>query len=83
MILRKYRKGVKYHSVSMTFPLPDEEEDFYNAFNGYHYRRAIQDFLEESIRQRLKYQNLPADQDQLLEALRTELLEHVEDLHLM
>ncbi len=82
MILRKYRHAEKCYSVSMTFPRPEEEEAFYTAFNGQGYRSAIEDFLEESIRHRLKYQDLPADQDQLLEALRTELLDHVDDLHL-
>lgn len=83
MILRKYRHKDTCYSVSMTFPRPKEEEAFYTAFNGQGYRKAIEEFLEDSIRQRLKYAQVSAVERVLLETLRTELKEHVGDLHLI
>jgi hypothetical protein len=79
---REYKHNGRGRTVSLTYPLPEEQAEFEAALSGMKYRLAIEEFLEQSIRPRLKYQDLPAEQDRLLEELRAELLEDCEGLQL-
>ena len=80
MTKREYKHNGRVRTASLTYPLPEEREEFAAALHGMRYRVAIENFLEQAIRQRLKYQELSAKEDALLETLRAELLAECQGL---
>ena len=56
----------------LEFNLPEEAEEYKNASNGMNAHIAISEFYNESLRKRLKYQDLPARVQVEVEKIREE-----------
>jgi hypothetical protein len=59
-------------TATLTFTLPDEQEEFYHAAKGADWRCALED-MDAYLRSRLKYEDLPEDVDAALDAARQHL----------
>ena len=63
-------------TATLTFTLPDEQEEFYLAAKGADWRMVVED-MDGYLRARLKYEDLPEDVDAALDAARQKLHEFV------
>jgi len=63
--------------ATLTFNLPEENDEFILATRGSNLYRAIWDYDQE-LRKLLKYGDLPADLYDLYEKIRTQLHDHLE-----
>jgi hypothetical protein len=59
-------------TATLTFTLPDEQEEFYLAAKGAEWRLVVED-MDAHLRSRLKYEDLPEDVDAALDAARQHL----------
>jgi uncharacterized protein (DUF1800 family) len=59
-------------TATLTFTLPDEQEEFYLAAKGADWRIVVED-MDAHLRSRLKYEDLPEDVDAALDAARQHL----------
>jgi hypothetical protein len=59
-------------TATLTFTLPEEQEEFYHAAKGADWRCALED-LDAHLRSRLKHEDLPEDVDKALDAARQHL----------
>jgi hypothetical protein len=59
-------------TATLTFTLPDEQEEFYLAAKGADWRLVVED-MDAHLRSRLKYEDLPEDVDKALDAARQHL----------
>lgn len=58
--------------ATLSFNLPEEEQEFQWAQSGFEYLRTIEE-LDNYLRSKLKYSELTADQHQIYEEIRSEL----------
>lgn len=63
-------------TATLTFTLPEEQEEFYFAAKGADWRCVLED-LDGYLRGRLKYEDLPQDADKALDEARQKLHELV------
>jgi hypothetical protein len=61
-------------TATLTFTLPDEQEEFYHAAKGADWRCALED-MDAYLRSRLKHEDLSEDADKALDAARQKLHE--------
>jgi hypothetical protein len=61
-------------TATLTFTLPEEQEEFYLAAKGADWRIVVED-MDAHLRARLKYEDLPEDVDKALDAAREKLHE--------
>lgn len=66
---------------TLTFTLPEEQDEFELAANAHKYLAAIQDF-DDYLRSQLKYCDLPAQEADILQRVRDKLNEYTRDLPL-
>lgn len=67
--------------VILEFNLPEEQEAFDHAQKGWKYKSILDDFDQQILRKRLKYEaKLSASNQKLLEAIRNELHELMQEL---
>jgi hypothetical protein len=59
-------------TATLTFTLPDEQEEFYHAAKGAEWRMVVED-IDAHLRSKLKYEDLPEDVDAALDAARQHL----------
>jgi hypothetical protein len=59
-------------TATLTFTLPDEQEEFYHAVQGGNWRMVAED-LGAHLRSRLKHEDLPDEVHAALERARTHL----------
>jgi hypothetical protein len=59
-------------TATLTFKLPEEQEEFYLAAKGADWRMVLED-MDAHLRSRLKYEDLPEDVDKALDAARQHL----------
>jgi uncharacterized protein (DUF1800 family) len=59
-------------TATLTFTLPEEQEEFYLAAKGSDWRIVVED-MDAHLRSRLKYEDLPEDVDAALDAARQHL----------
>jgi hypothetical protein len=59
-------------TATLTFQLPDEQEEFYLAAKGADWRLVVED-MDAHLRSKLKYEDLPEDVDAALDAARQHL----------
>jgi uncharacterized protein (DUF1800 family) len=59
-------------TATLTFTLPDEQEEFYLAAKGADWRIVVED-MDAHLRSKLKYEDLPEDVDAALDAARQHL----------
>jgi uncharacterized protein (DUF1800 family) len=59
-------------TATLTFNLPDEQEEFYLAAKGADWRIVLED-VDGYLRGRLKHEDLPEDVDKALDAARQHL----------
>jgi uncharacterized protein (DUF1800 family) len=59
-------------TATLTFTLPEEQEEFYLAAKGADWRIVVED-MDAHLRSRLKYEDLPEDVDAALDAARQHL----------
>jgi uncharacterized protein (DUF1800 family) len=59
-------------TATLTFNLPDEQEEFYLAAKGADWRIVLED-MDAHLRSRLKHEDLPEDVDAALDAARQHL----------
>jgi hypothetical protein len=59
-------------TATLTFQLPDEQEEFYYAAKGADWRIVVED-MDAHLRSKLKYEDLPEDVDAALDAARQHL----------
>jgi hypothetical protein len=59
-------------TATLTFQLPEEQEEFYHAAKGADWRMVLED-MDAHLRSRLKYEDLPAEADKALDAARQHL----------
>jgi uncharacterized protein (DUF1800 family) len=59
-------------TATLTFQLPEEQEEFYLAAKGADWRIVVED-MDAHLRSRLKYEDLPEDVDAALDAARQHL----------
>ena len=59
-------------TATLTFTLPDEQEEFYLAAKGADWRCVLED-MDAHLRSRLKHEDLPEDVDAALDAARQHL----------
>lgn len=68
----------------LEFNLPEDQDDFDTATNGWKYRSVLCD-IDNFLRSKLKYEELPPGEDIAFEKARTELWnlvnEHKVDIH--
>ena len=64
--------------VEIKFQLPEEEIEFRDAIDSSKYKNCLIDF-KESIRQKLKYQELTKCEAKVWEQVRSEFLKILED----
>jgi hypothetical protein len=63
-------------TATLTFQLPEEQEEFYLAAKGADWRLVVED-MDAHLRSKLKYEDLPEDVDAALDAARQRLHEFV------
>jgi hypothetical protein len=63
-------------TATLTFQLPEEQEEFYLAAKGADWRCVLED-MDAHLRSRLKYEDLPEDVDAALDAARQKLHEFI------
>jgi hypothetical protein len=63
-------------TATLTFTLPEEQEEFYLAAKGAEWRCVLED-MDAHLRSRLKYEDLPEDVDAALDAARQKLHEFI------
>ena len=56
----------------LEFDLPEEQDDFYTASNGWKYRSVIHD-IDDFLRSKIKYEELSEEQYNAYNEVRTEL----------
>jgi hypothetical protein len=61
-------------TATLTFTLPEEQEEFYLAAKGSDWHIVVED-LDNYLRGRLKYEDLPPDADKALDEARQKLHE--------
>jgi hypothetical protein len=61
-------------TATLTFTLPEEQEEFYLAAKGADWRCALED-MDAYLRSRLKHEDLSEDADKALDAARQKLHE--------
>ena len=59
-------------TATLTFTLPEEQEEFYYAAKGADWRIVLED-MDAHLRSRLKHEDLPEDVDKALDAARQHL----------
>jgi hypothetical protein len=59
-------------TATLTFTLPEEQEEFYLAAKGADWRMVVED-MDAHLRSKLKYEDLPEDVDAALDAARQHL----------
>jgi len=59
-------------TATLTFQLPEEQEEFYHAAKGADWRMVVED-MDAHLRSKLKYEDLPEDVDAALDAARHHL----------
>jgi hypothetical protein len=59
-------------TATLTFSLPEEQEEFYHAAKGAEWRMMLED-MDGYLRGRLKHEGLPEDVDAALDAARQHL----------
>ncbi len=59
-------------TATLTFTLPDEQEEFYHAVQGGNWRMIVED-MDAHLRSRLKHEDLPEDLAAALDAARQHL----------
>jgi uncharacterized protein (DUF1800 family) len=59
-------------TATLTFTLPEEQEEFYLAAKGADWRIVVED-MDAHLRSKLKYEDLPEDVDAALDAARQHL----------
>jgi hypothetical protein len=59
-------------TATLTFQLPEEQEEFYLAAKGADWRCVLED-MDAHLRSRMKYEDLPEDVDAALDAARQHL----------
>jgi hypothetical protein len=59
-------------TATLTFQLPEEQEEFYLAAKGADWRCVLED-MDAHLRSRLKYEDLPEEADKALDAARQHL----------
>jgi hypothetical protein len=59
-------------TATLTFSLPEEQEEFYHAAKGSEWRSVVED-LEAYLRSRLKHEDLPEDTHVALDGARQHL----------
>jgi hypothetical protein len=59
-------------TATLTFTLPEEQEEFYHAVQGGNWRMVAED-LDAHLRSRLKHEDLPEDVHAALDRARTHL----------
>jgi uncharacterized protein (DUF1800 family) len=59
-------------TATLTFQLPEEQEEFYLAAKGADWRIVVED-MDAHLRSKLKYEDLPKDVDAALDAARQHL----------
>ena len=59
-------------TATLTFKLPEEQEEFYYAAKGAEWRCVLED-LDAHLRSRLKHEDLPKEADKALDAARQHL----------
>lgn len=62
----------------LEFDLPEESEDFEVATNGWKYRSVIHEF-DQDLRRRIKHGTYPDEQRKLLEELRKQLNDDLQE----
>jgi hypothetical protein len=65
-------------TATLTFTLPEEQEEFYLAAKGAEWRMVLED-MDAHLRSRLKHEDLPEDVDAALDAARQRLHEFVSE----
>jgi hypothetical protein len=65
-------------TATLTFQLPEEQEEFYHAAKGAEWRMVLED-IDAHLRSRLKHEDLPEDVDAALDAARQRLHEFVSE----
>jgi len=63
-------------TATLTFTLPEEQEEFYHAAKGADWRMVVED-MDAHLRSKLKYEDLPEDVDKALDEARQRLHEFV------
>ena len=63
-------------TATLTFSLPEEQEEFYLAAKGVEWRIVLED-MDRYLRGRLKHEDLPEDADKALDEARQKLHEFV------
>ena len=63
-------------TATLTFSLPEEQEEFYHAAKGSDWHIVVED-LDNYLRGRLKHEDLPPDADKALDEARQRLHEFV------
>jgi hypothetical protein len=61
-------------TATLTFSLPDEQEEFYHAAKGAEWRMTLED-MDAYLRGRLKHEELTPDADRALDEARQKLHE--------
>jgi hypothetical protein len=61
-------------TATLTFQLPEEQEEFYLAAKGAEWQMVLED-IDAHLRSRLKHEDLPEDVDAALDAARQRLHE--------
>lgn len=64
--------------ANLRFNLPDDEEELRLALDGPNMSSALA-WLDEHLRQKIKYGELPQEQQDLLESLRSDLRETLDN----
>jgi len=59
-------------TATLTFTLPDEQEEFYHAVQGGNWRMVVED-LDAHLRSRLRHEDLSEDVHAALDRARTHL----------
>jgi hypothetical protein len=59
-------------TATLTFTLPEEQEEFYHAVQGGNWRMVVED-LDAHLRSRLKHEDLPEDTHVALDGARQHL----------
>jgi hypothetical protein len=59
-------------TATLTFTLPEEQEEFYHAAKGAEWRCVLED-MDAHLGSRLKHEDLPEDVDAALDAARQHL----------
>jgi hypothetical protein len=64
-------------TATLTFTLPEEQEEFYLAAKGSEWRMVVED-MDAHLRSRLKHEELPDEAHAALDRARTHLYELLE-----